>query len=410
MTAKHARPALTLLMLAGCSHGAAVRPTTPAPAPVPTATAQTWRLQLPRRGVAGDRHVPIVNRADGPLTRNDTINLLRRADLASEYELTIAPAMDTCGNESGRLVLQALDVLPGAPVTAALDDDVVRIRPVSDGVATLVLRGEYTQGPTTCARTPPRNARVSLTTDLRVDVSSDPGRARITRSGRCQAASAARFVRCRADLPVRLAFEPAADRPEAFNNVLRTAPFPLLIESDVDLGEAPDSPAELRLPSTRARLTFSSPDSSDRPTVECGVTARDLTAADIRFFIPGQAGATHEVVEGASLHGSNRAMGAVYFQVRGASVGDDPLCDDADGRWFTVATETPDVCDVVPVDPSIIQGPTHLSYGHAGARLRRDGTCTVRVDAPDANGGRGLSQRVTASFTNVATWIPLPGP
>ncbi len=408
MTTKPARPALTLLMLAGCSHGAAVRATTPAlPASTATTTALPHRLQLPRRGVAGERHVPIINRAQGPLSRNVTINLLRHADLPAEYEFTVAPVIDTCGEESGRLVLQALDVPPGAPVAAALDDDVVRIRPLSDGATTLVLRGEYTQGRTTCGRTPPVGSRLPHATTLHIDVTSDPGRVRITRAGRCEAARVARLVRCQTGLPVSLAFEPATGRPETFNNVLRTAPFPVLIESDVDLGGAPDTPDGLRLPSTRAHLAFSSPDTSDHPSVECGVTARDLTAATVRFFVPGQAGATLEVTEGASLSGGNRALRGVYFQVPDATVGDDRLCDDVDARWFTLTTETPDVCDVVPVDPNGLDGPTYLNHGHAAARLLRDGTCTVRVSAPDADGGRGLSQRVTASFTNVAAWMQL---
>ena len=62
---------------------------------------------------------------------------------------------------------------------------------------------------------------------------------------------------------------------------------------------------------------------------------------------------------------------------------------------------------MVPIDPNGLDGPTYLNHGHAAARLLRDGTCTVRVDAPDANGGRGLSQRVTASFVGVAAWIPI---
>ncbi len=124
----------------------------------------------------------------------------------------------------------------------------------------------------------------------------------------------------------------------------------------------------------------------------------EIVDATVRFFVPGAAGSSVEVTEGARIGGSHRKLGGVFVQIRDATTTEGRLCDAPDARWFRLVSETPEVCAVVAVDGEACDGCAGPSFGHEAARLVRDGICTVRVEAPELNHGRGLSRRVSAEF------------
>jgi hypothetical protein len=76
-----------------------------------------------------------------------------------------------------------------------------------------------------------------------------------------------------------------------------------------------------------------------------------------------------------------------------------------DARWFHLTSETPAVCAVVAVNAQGCDGCVGPRYGHQAARLLRDGVCTVRVEAPALDHGRGIRRRVSAEFYGVENFV-----
>lgn len=184
-----------------------------------------------------------------------------------------------------------------------------------------------------------------------------------------------------------------------FANLSPLAPFEVRVEADLP-ATAP-RPGNLQLAERPGRVSLFVPGAPGPTIWRWRVPLAEVTDATVRFYVPGNAGTPAEVTEGARLGGSNRKLGGVFFEVRGASVGDGPLCDLPDARWFQMTSETPEVCAVVAVNAQGCDGCVGPRYGHQAARLRRDGVCTVRVEAPALDHGRGVRRRVSAEFFGV---------
>jgi hypothetical protein len=106
-----------------------------------------------------------------------------------------------------------------------------------------------------------------------------------------------------------------------------------------------------------------------------------------------------DLTDGMSYSWTARRLArAINFNIDAASVGPDRVCDTVPRSWFTLTSETPAVCEI----GSTTQG----NMGDRVARLLTDGTCTVRLESADADGGRGIVHRITTTHSNVLALLP----
>lgn len=148
-------------------------------------------------------------------------------------------------------------------------------------------------------------------------------------------------------------------------------------------------------------------DGADASLLDGSVEIASITSARIRVFVPGSAGGDIDLEDGASVQGGSRAYRGVVFHVPSITVGGVVFHDRIDPSWFTLVSETPDTCVVGMTDGNIVNGvrnPPRIPI----ARLIEDGVCSVRVEAPLANGGAGLRRRVSVTFTRVDRWMEPP--
>jgi hypothetical protein len=195
----------------------------------------------------------------------------------------------------------------------------------------------------------------------------------------------------------------AAGEARTFANLSPLAPFAVRVEADLPV-TAPRA-GSVRLAERPGQVRWFAPGVTDPWIWRWRVPPAEVTDARVRFYVPGNAGTPAEVTDGARVGGGNRKLGGVFFEVREARVGDGPLCDAPDARWFQMTSETPAVCAVVAVNPQGCDGCVGPSFGHQAARLLRDGVCTVRVEAPALDHGRGIRRRVSAEFSGVENFV-----
>ncbi len=380
-------------MVLGC--GAAPR-TPVAPASPPTVT----RLTLPRLFVSQGTVALRLNGARDAVTADMRLNLVRSPDAPEAFTVLIRPPR-VCGAAGGSLEQLRVEAAAGAPIAAEISDGAVVLRARAEGAAEVDVRGEYLHGATGCDAGLAAGARVPVRARLRVEASGDPGRPRIGGAGRC-AGTIGSFAGARTTVPLDLALVDAADEVRSFANLSPLAPFEVRLEADIPVTVV--RPGLLGLAERPGRVRLAVPGERREWTWRWRVPPAEVTDAAVRFYVPGNAGTPVEVTEGARLTGSNRKLGGVFFEIRGASVGDGPLCDPPDARWFRLYSETPEVCAVVAVNSQGCDGCVGPSFGHEAARLLRDGVCTVRLEAPELDHGRGLLRRVSAGFEGVANY------
>lgn len=372
----------------GC--GAAPPRTPPTPSPPASAT----RLTLPRQFVA-ERPVALrLNDARDAATADARLLLLRSPDAPEAFTVRLRPPR-VCGASSGALGSLRVEVAPGAPVAAEVREGAVVLRALADGAADMNIRGEYVHGATGCDGGLTAGQRVPVHARLRVEASADAGRPRIGGAGRCGGA----FTGAQTAVPLALELVDAAGEPRSFANLSPLAPFAVQIEADLAVTAL--RPGQLELPERAGQLRLAVPGAPDAWVWRWRVPPAEVTDATVRFYVPGNAGTPAEVTEGARLGGGNRKLGGVFFEVRAATVGDGALCDAPDARWFRLYSETPEVCAAVAINPQGCDGCVGPRYGHQAARLLRDGVCTVRLEAPALDHGRGIRRRVSAVFEGV---------
>ncbi len=375
-------------MILGCAN-APPPPSTPAPAGTVT------RLTLPRAFVAQRSVTLRLNSARDAATLDTRLSLLRAPDAPETFTVRLRPPR-VCGASDGALRELRVEVAEGAPVTAEVRDDAVALHVRADGAADHDVRGVYLHGAAGCAEGLAAGTQVPVHARLRVEASDDPGRPRIGGAARCRSGA---FVGARTTVPLTLELLDAAQEPRSFANLSPLAPFEVRV--DADLPVTVSRPGSLHLAERPGRVRLFAPGERDPWVWRWRVSPAEVTDATVRFYVPGNAGTPAEVTEGARLGGGNRKLGGVFFEVRGAAVGDGALCDPPDARWFQMTSETPEVCAAVAVNAQGCDGCVGPSYGHQAARLLRDGVCTVRVEAPALDHGRGIRRRVSAAFYGV---------
>lgn len=391
-TIRRVRAIVPLLALVGC--GASHRPA------APSAPGQRVSLRLPRAFVAR-RSFQLGLTPEGGATRDARIRLLRSAGVPDEFQVAFTLPR-VCGEPSGALTLQRVDAPAGAAVTAELRESAVVVRTRAAGTAELHVYGEYVHGATTCGHGLPEGSRAPAHATLRVEVSDEPGRPRIGGLDRCGDATEAPFAATRSEPTLRLDLLDAANQPLSFSNLSPVAPFEVTVESDVPVAVA--HPGALQLAQRPGRVRFASADGRDAWAWRWFVPPTDVTDVAVRFYVPGAAGTPVDVTEGASIGGGNRRLRGVFFELRAGMVGAQRLCDAPDARWFRLYSDTPEVCRVVAVDSRTCDGCSGPGFGHEAAFLVRDGVCSLRAEAAELNGRRGVRRRVSAEFVNVGNF------
>jgi len=363
----------------------------PRPAERPASPART-RLTLPREFVARQPLVLRLTPARDEVTAERRVRLLRSPDAPAFFTLTLRPPR-VCETFDGALDSLRVEAPSGAPFEAEARDGALLLRTTANGAADLEVRGEYLHGATGCDGGLAPGTRVPVRVRLHVDATDDPGRPRV---GVCSGP----FAGTEATVPLTLGLSSASDEELTFANLSPLAPFAVHVEADLPVTVA--GPGMLGLAPRPGRVRLTAPGASEPQILRWRVPPEEVTDATVRLYVPGNAGTPAEVTEGALLTGSNRKLGGIFFEVRGARVGDARLCDRADARWFRLVSETPEVCAVVAVDPQGCDGCVGPAFGHQAARLLRDGVCSVRLEAPALDHGRGILRRVSARFESVA--------
>lgn len=363
-------------------------------APPRAPAAEVTRLTLPRAFVAQQSVTLRLNGARDGVTADARVRLLRAPDAPEGFTLRLRPPR-VCGASDGALQALRVEGGAGAPVAAEVREGAVALRVARDGATELDVRGVYVHGSAGCDEGLAAGAQVPVHAHLRIEVSGDAGRPRIGGDGRCGGA----FVGTPTTVPLTLELLDEAGEPHTFANLSPLAPFEVRVEADL-LVTAP-RPGSLQLAERPGRVRLFVPGATAPTIWRWRVPRAEVTDATVRFYVPGNAGTPAEVTEGARLGGGNRKLGGVFFEVRAASVAEGPLCDPPDARWFQMTSETPEVCAVVAVNAQGCDGCVGPRYGHQAARLLRDGVCTVRVEAPALDHGRGIRRRVRAAFYGV---------
>ncbi len=374
-------------MTFGCS---AAPPRTP---PTSSPPASVTRLTLPQQFVA-ERSVALrLNDARDAATADARLLLLRSPDAPETFTVRLRPPR-VCGAQGGALGPLRIESARG-PIAVEVREGAVILRVQADGATDIDVRGEYLHGATGCDGGLAAGARVPVHARLRVETIADAGRPRFGDAGRC----GGDFAGAQTAVPLALELVDAAGEARSFANVSPAAPFTVQIEADLAVTAV--RPGLLELAERAGQVRLGLPGTRDAWVWRWRVSPAEVTDATVRFYVPGNAGTPAEVTDGARLGGGNRKLGGVFFEVRGATVGDGALCDAPDARWFRLYSETPEVCAAVAINAQGCDGCVGPRFGHQAARLLRDGVCTVRVEAPALNHGRGLRRRVSAAFEGV---------
>jgi hypothetical protein len=389
-----ARP-LALVMLAACSASprsrAARQVARPAvrltiPQQFRSETGLQLRLDAARQVVRADAQLTLLRHRDAPATHTVQLRLPR-----------VCNAVDGAIEQ---LRVTAADAL----VLSEIRDGALRLRPIADGVATVELQGEYVHGARTCAEGVAPATRVALQVRVRVEATSALPRAHLGATGRCGVAGGP-FAGANTLVSLEPQWLDAQSQPVYFANVSPLAPFDIHIESTLALTVSPE--AQLELPARAGIVRLRAASQRDARIWRWRVGPESVTDAAIEFSVGGSAGAPLPVTEGARIVGSSRKVGAIFARISRGNVGAEPLCDAPDPRWFTMASDTPEVCEIVPVDARSCDECSDRSLARHAARLRRDGVCAIRVEGAALNHGHGVRARVSASFERVDQFVDL---
>lgn len=385
----HARPLALLATLAACSASPRSRDATPVARPAVrltiaqqfrSSTGVQLRLDPTRDAVRADARVPLLRHRNAPATHAVQLRLPR-----------------VCNGVDGAIE-QLRITSTDARVRSEIRDGAVLVQPLADGASTVELQGTYVHGARACAEGVAPGARVPLQVRLQIDATSTPPRAQLGGAGRC-GVNGGPFAGARGRVSLEPQWIDAQSQPVHFANVSPLAPFEIHVESTLALAVTAD--AQLELPARAGIVRLRAAEQRHEWLWRWHVGPESVTDAAIEFFVGGSAGAPLPVTEGARIVGSSRKVGAIFARIPRASVGDEPLCDTPDPRWFTLVSDTPEVCSILPVrgescdecnDPSVA---THAAW------LRRDGACALRLEGPAMNHGRGVRARVRASFERI---------
>jgi hypothetical protein len=90
-------------------------------------------------------------------------------------------------------------------------------------------------------------------------------------------------------------------------------------------------------------------------------------------------------------------------RIHDAEVDGVPLCSFADSSWFELVSNTPDVCEIMEAEAAESKLVSFDGIGTGQtARLKKDGTCSLDLRAPELAPDGGFPLSVSATFRNIA--------
>lgn len=385
----HARPLALVALLAACSAAPRSRDATPAAGPAVritfpqqflSETGLQLRLAPARDAVRAEARLTLLRHRDAPATHTVRLRLPR-----------------ICNGVDG--AIEQLRVASSdARVRSEIRDGALLLQPLADGASTIELQGLYVHGARSCAEGVAPGARVALQARVRLEATSTLPRAHLGGPGRCGVAGGP-FAGAHPRVSLEPQWLDAQSQPVYFANVSPLAPFEIVVESTLALAVTAD--AALALPARAGIVRLRAANERTEWVWRWRIGPESVTDAAIEFFVGGSAGAPLAVTEGARIVGSSRKVGAIFARIARANVGEGPLCDAPDPRWFTLESDTPEVCEIVPVDARSCDECSDRSLATQAARLRRDGVCAIRLESAAMNHGRGVRARVSASFERI---------
>jgi hypothetical protein len=379
-------------LLLGC--GATTRP------PAGRAPAvEVAQLTIEQRFVTQSPMVLRLSAARDSVTADARVRLLRHRSAPATHAVRLRVPR-VCGAFDGAFEQLRVDgAAGGGPIRAEVRDGALLLQPLADGVVTIEVQGEYVHGAAGCADGLGAGARVPVRARVRVEASQEAGRASLGGPGRCGVAGGP-FSGARSPVSLEPVWLDASGEPVSFANVSSLAPFEVHVESQLAMRVAGDG--RLALPERSGTVRLTVPGQRGSWLWRWRVAPAEVTDATVRFFVGGSAGSATDVVDGARITGSHRKVGAVFVQIPRAVVGDEPLCDAPDPRWFELHSDTPDVCVIRAIDAQSCDECSAPTVARQAAWLLRDGVCAVRLEGAAMNHGRGVRRRVSASFESVS--------
>ncbi|MEM6995580.1 MAG: hypothetical protein AAF721_34030 [Myxococcota bacterium] len=193
------------------------------------------------------------------------------------------------------------------------------------------------------------------------------------------------------------------EAPLYVDNAEPDAQVDVVLRGSFDAGHAAPAHIGAWVAPSRAGLVEITP--TGGPTLAVDVADADrVTGAALNFQIAGAAAGSLIVEDGGDYGTWGRKANRLAPMVQSVIVDDRPLCSQPDPTWFQLRTETPAQCSILELPHAATLGEDYLlsgdRIGHA-ARLDRDGTCALVVDAPAFDPTAQFPRRFAASFRNV---------
>jgi hypothetical protein len=137
------------------------------------------------------------------------------------------------------------------------------------------------------------------------------------------------------------------------------------------------------------------------------VDATSVTGFEVEFQI-GAVGGGGLLVEDGTTHagGWGRTSNRLAPIIRSTMIGSSALCGAPNPAWFELYSDTPEQCEVRPMQPGSVDLAQHPI--DSSAYIKQDGQCALRLRAPDFNGGEGFEQSIATTLLNVEQMIDVP--
>lgn len=303
-------------------------------------------------------------------------------------------AWATCGRVAWDVALDGIETTGGS-VGLELRPGGLVVRASSAGAEEVTLTGTVTLREPRCGLPAGAERPITITAEvLAIPVAGSRLRFDCPDASQTQLATGQPFP-----TEPRLELLDPAGAPISAANVDAYARDDLVLRSELDLGidpparfadwVAPDAPGTVEI----------EPSLGDAVTVRV-VGPESVVDADVEFRIghikaeptPVAAGGVYRPAD--LLHHGSAATNGLAPHVAGLATARGPLCSSPPARWFELASNTPQICEVLPSSRS-----DSAPWGEA--RLLRDGTCELELRAPALAPEAGFPVRWRATFQDV---------
>ena len=335
---------------------------------------------------------------DNVVRFDQSLTLAVAQEYPSEFAVSLAPSLflSTCGSFSAQTSVHEVTDADGVVKASSEEGIVLSVR--SAGTAEVVLKGTLTpENPHGCA--PPSGTPLQFEGRIAVRAVRPAGVVFHT-------------ARCGTDVPIvapstkhALSLRLVDDKGEIFvaDNARGDRQATVRLRGAVltptfapaGLGEWwPPLPGIVEVvPSFGSPLQI---DVIDPARVTAVKVDFQLAARHLASPLEIAAGATYG--EGGWEDMANRLSARIHdAQVDGV-----PLCSFPDPEWFELVSKTPDVCEIIEAEAAESKLVLFDGIGSGrSARLKKDGTCSLDLRAPELSSKAGFPLSVSATFRNI---------